>query len=411
MAVWRDPRGYLGAAVLGVSLLLLLNHLARGRSIGETYVVDIVAIGTLVAVVGLFLSCRSTERLARSQLLFLAGGLATWAISTILLVTRSTTTQPALMLVGTLLGLAILKPPSRRAAACAMDLLVGAVVVVAVIALVLEVSGVRSSWYAALDLGDLLTAERDLYWIPLADLLGIDGRWAGPFDHPGRSGQAGAIVLVWGITRTGWKRVAFVGSGVAMVLLAGSNTAYLSAAAGACVVAVAWGLRRLGPLPRWVLISLPILGVLALAAVVVGPNMGLTGRTSIWPAYVTLWQESPWTGAGASGIGQAISDGRLPSWAYHAHNSWLDLLARNGIVALAAGVTALVAAVVAAWGSAVRQQIAPLALIATLVVGSLAQPILAWTLPTVMIVTLVLAVLMSGPAPGSLSRERLRDSP
>lgn len=397
MAGWRDPRGYLSVIALGVPVLLLIDQLARGRSIGEVYVVDVVAITTLVLVIGLGLWCRSDTRLARAQLVFLAAGFVAWALSTLLFVTRGSLTQPALMLLGVLLGLVLLRPPSPKQAVWAMDLLVGAVVVVALVALVLEASGMRQSWYGNLGLTDLLAIERDLYWIPLADLVGIDGRWAGPFDHPGRSGQAGAIVLVWGITRTGPRRIVFVLSGLAMVLLAGSNTAYLAAAAGACLVLAVRGLHRIGPLPRWVLLSLPVLGLIALAVIVIGPNTHLTGRASVWPVYAGLWQDSPWTGIGEEGILAAIADGRLPTWAYHAHNSWLDLLVRTGVFALVAGVVAMGAAVVAAWGSAVRRQIAPLALIVALLVGSMAQPIIVWMLPTFMMVTLILAVLMAGP--------------
>ena len=178
-----------------------------------------------------------------------------------------------------------------------------------------------------------------MYWIPLADLVGIDGRWAGPFDHPGRSGQAGAIVLVWGITRIGSApgRASWL-SGLAMVLLAGSNTAYLAAAAGACVVLAAWGLRRVGPLPRWVA-HRPA----ASSACSCSPSSssartwGSPAARPSGPPTSSLWQELAVDRGGEAGIAQAITDGRLPAWAYHAHNSWLDLLARNGVLALVVG--------------------------------------------------------------------------
>ena len=68
------------------------------------------------------------------------------------------------------------------------------------------------------------------------------------------------------------------------------------------------------------------------------------------------------------------------------------------MLALVSGLIAMGAALVVAWGSAVRRQIEPLALIVTLLVGSMAQPIIVWTLPTFMIVTLVLSVMMAGTA-------------
>jgi O-antigen ligase len=131
--------------------------------------------------------------------------------------------------------------------------------------------------------------------------------------------------------------------------------------------------------------------------VVVGPNIGLSGRTTIWPTYLDLWRGSPWTGVGDAGVGAALSDGRLPAWAYHAHNSWLDLLARHGVVVLAFSAVAIVAAVMAALPDAIAGRAASLALLAVLLTASLTQPVVGWLVPTVPAVVLVLAVMFAQP--------------
>jgi O-antigen ligase len=104
-------------------------------------------------------------------------------------------------------------------------------------------------------------------------------------------------------------------------------------------------------------------------------------------------------GVGEVGIAQALVSEDLPTWAYHAHNSWLDLLARYGVVVLMAALVALVGALVTTAARAISGAVAPLAILITLLVGSIAQPILTWTLPTMWVTALVLVVLAAGPAP------------
>ena len=293
------------------------------------------------------------------------------------------------------------KPPTGAAARRVGDALGLAVVSGAALALALEVTGVVPSWYVDASPG-MAEGDRATYWLPLADVLGLDGRWAGPFDNPNLAGPAAALLLVYGVGRRGWQGGVFAATGVVMLLLTSSRTSLVAAAGGLAVLAAIWWLRRPGRLPRgW---RLAVLGLppLLLVAVVVRANPGLTGRTTVWPTMAELWQESPLTGIGQVGFDSAIESGALPFWAHHAHNVWFDSLVRLGIVG-AALVTVLVVVVLLATALPVRRGGSPIgiALVSTLIVGSLTDTNLHWPYLTVPAAFLLVALLVPQPDPVS----------
>ena len=86
-------------------------------------------------------------------------------------------------------------------AACA-DVFAWAVVGFSAFTLALESAGVIPYW----NLGDpaaMIANERAAYFLPLADVFGIEGRWSGPFAHPNLAGPAGGFLLILGATRRG----------------------------------------------------------------------------------------------------------------------------------------------------------------------------------------------------------------
>ena len=87
----------------------------------------------------------------------------------------------------------------------------------------------------------------------------------------------------------------------------------------------------------------------------------------------------------------------LPAWAYHAHNSWLDVMARNGLIALVGALVATSGAVVASMKAASRGRPEAFALVTTLLAASITQPALVWLFPAVPMVVFVLAVLLATP--------------
>ena len=91
----------------------------------------------------------------------------------------------------------VTKPPTGAQSAVVMDVLGWTVVGAAVLSLVLEVAGVIAPW-DGFPRGTPNAFERSAYWLPLADVLGLNGRWAVPWVHPSLAGPLGMFLVVWG---------------------------------------------------------------------------------------------------------------------------------------------------------------------------------------------------------------------
>ncbi len=242
---------------------------------------------------------------------------------------------------------------------------------------------------------ELSSMERGMYWLPLADVLGFAGRWAGPFGHPNIASPVGVFLIVYGLVRPGLRRISFVATAVLILALTGTRSSMIAAVAGVVVVIALDRRLARGRVPGRYLAAAGVLGFAALTAVLVGRNTGLTGRTSIWPEYVALWRDSPFTGIGDPGIGVAIEQGQLPAWAVHGHNVVLDAMTRYGVIAAALVIAVLVLAGWITARAAARGNGVGLALLTTLVVGGLTETLFDWRYLTFTVVILLLSVLLS----------------
>lgn len=420
----RDPAAYLGAFVVAIVAVPVADQLWPGITVlGEVDVAQVAAICLGIAGLVLWARCRSITVLGGVQRMFLAAVLAAWIVTMALSIVRSPVPQPSALLTGLLVVLVWAKPPSAMSASRSLDLLAWSLVAAAALTVAAEGLGLVDSWYAKLGSWDLLAFERASYWLPLADIVGIDGRWAGPFIHPNRAGPLGGLLLVLALRRRGWSSWVFAIVGLGILALTASRTSQLAALAGlVLVLCLPLVLRapRAEPLPRAVgLVAL--VGTIALLAAPVllaeetaaGANpyvtsaMTLTGRTSLWPVYLDLWQSSPWTGVGASGILQAISDEVLPMWGTHGHSLWIDALTRNGVVAFALVLAVFATAGLATLREARRGWPVGLAIVGLLVVAGLGHTTIEWRYPEVPLIALVLVVLMS---PASATRAPLDEA-
>lgn len=398
----RAPSAYLSALIVGAVLVPTVDLLLPGVTVlGEVDVAQAMAVTFGIGVLVLWLRCRHCPRPGALEGAFLLVALAAWALATGLAILNSPTPQPSALLMGLLLVLVWAKPPNVQDAHRSADVLGWTLVGVVLVAVLAESLDLVGSWYAQLDAWALRDYERSSYWLPLADMFGLDGRWAGPFIHPNRAGPVGALLLVLGLARTGARRVAFVATGVAVLLLAGSRTSFVAAAAGLATLAAVRWLGRQGRVPAWGKVVVLAVAVLGFLAVWLVPNAGMSGRTTVWPVYVELWRESPWTGVGASGLGVALQEGTVPPWATHAHNLWLDALTRYGVVMLALVLAAFVLALVVTVRAARGGRGLGLAMGAVLIVAGLGHTTIGWIYPEVGLVALVLAVLMSAREPVS----------
>jgi O-antigen ligase len=186
-----------------------------------------------------------------------------------------------------------------------------------------------------------------------------------------------------------------------MVLLADSRTAYAALVLGLAVLVV---------LPRWLggarvsrgaRLAAAVLGLLAAVRVLVeaaaDPTGAVTatGRVTMWPDFLSLWPQSPWTGVGDAGVAEAIADGRLAPWATQGHDVYIDALVRYGVIGLALVMVVVVSAVIIAVTGARQGNAVSLAIIAMIAAVSLTEASFHWLFPTVSFSVLLTGVLLS----------------
>jgi len=375
---------------------------------------------------------RPTRRLPRVQALGLLLMLVLWLAVLVRTVASGQDVTPVSVTVVLLLAMLWVKPPDAMGARQTVDGIAWLLLGAAAIALILEAGGWAASWYVRLQMDAGLPAfDRDYYWMPLADLLGLDGRWAGPFVHPNHAGIVGGLLIVVGLCRDRWRQSVFIGAGLLVLVLVQSRTSTIaSAVAAVCVVIVLW---RSGGLDRSRMIAGAVVGVALLALLVVPLVRGVLGegvagdyptaygtamgRIGVWRAYLDLWQESPVLGIPDARIVEAARVGLLPGWAATAHNLVLDTMVRLGVIGALILVVLLVVLAVGAVGAARRGSAVAAGLVAVLVVSGVTESLVFWdrfATGTVLLLAAWVAGLEwapSGPASGRRPRPLAPSAP
>jgi hypothetical protein len=280
-----------------------------------------------------------------------------------------------------------LKPPTEKEGASVLILAAWAISLVLTATRLLQVLGVIP---VKSQPANVIEFDEENYWLPLNDLLGIDGRWPGPFGHNGYTAMMAAFIIVIAVvfwTRASW---VFLTVGVFTLLVTSGRASAGAAVLGIVAYAMFTHQGRLGRVPRmW---RIPTGSAILAGGVVVlfSGSSGLTGRQNIWPAFWDLWLTSPVMGVGTSGI--AASGGLTQAFG-HAHNMYLDLLTRNGLVAFLLVMTALALGLGITLVAALRGQPGPLALLAAYLVTAVTEPRNDWLHPGALVLMSVLCVL------------------
>lgn len=280
-----------------------------------------------------------------------------------------------------------IKPPGPGSALSAVQWFAWCAVVILIVTRVLEMIGVVPVFQ--LD-QDIIDWERENYWIPLSDLLGIDGRWPGPFGFNSKTGFIGALLVIISLIKWRTRNTILFAVGAVTLLATASRGSFLAAACGLVVLATFTRVGILGRIP--VAARALVAGVVALGvgyAVLASPT-GLTGRGSwIWPAFTDLWGTSPWIGVGQVGI-LADPEAGVPM---EAHNLYLQELTRFGVVGLVLQYVPMILGLVLALIAAFRGRSWPLAILVTFAVASITEVFMdGWLLPSTYILLLILAV-------------------
>jgi myo-inositol-1(or 4)-monophosphatase len=382
-----------------LSVLLGSSVLARMMGIfwpdihvpGQTPTTTWAAVGIVITFVA-WLAFRPRVRWDTMTLTFLAAVLVAWVGSVWSTFRHDDALDLGYLVVPLALALVAAKRPSGPAVTRALDVLAWSTALLCLGMLGAQLTGLLDKATA----GTNTSWDSMSYWVPLSDPLGIYGRWVGPFVTPNNTAVVAVFLVVWGASRGMLNRIVVTGTGVLVLVLVGSRASTLIAALGVAVLAALWPARR-----RWVHYLQRVFGGLLVLVAVLGTlfwvwvNPTLSGRTRIWPVYYDLWLAAPVGGAGDSGVGLAVEDGRLPEWATVAHSIYLDPLSRHGVIVALLVLAALGMAVVITVGAARRGRPVGIALVLALLVGGLTETLFDWRYLGYQITVLVGAVLVS----------------
>jgi hypothetical protein len=382
---------YLGVLAVGVVLMQFANYLRFEQPVyrGQSANILVFFFVFLIAF-ALWLGVKSRGRARGWFLAFLVLMVLAWVVHLVLYRIHGDAFNYTALLYVPILIMIWLKPPSVREAWVAILAFAWATTFILVATRVLEMLGI-------LDLkaqpAGVIKFDEARYFLPVNDLLGIDGRWPGPFGHNGDTAMMGAFLIVIALaywTRSSWVFLA-VGS---FTLLITSGRASMGAVIAAIVVLVMFPQHgRVALIPRWIRIWGGI-GALFLGAVFMYSwSAGSTGRDGFWPAFLELWRSAPIVGIGSSGI--AVSGGITEQFG-HAHSLYIDELARYGVLGFVTQFGAIAVGLVIAFMAAKRGMAGPLAIMTAYLVTGVTEPRNQWISPTVTGTLLILAVVTAG---------------
>ena len=302
-----------------------------------------------------------------------------------------------------ILLMVLLKPPRWAQVRAAVFAFAWTITTVLVLTRLLEAIGVLQIKEQPQGVIDFDEAR---YFLPFNDLLGIDGRWPGPFGHNGDTAMMAALLVV--IAFAFWTRASwiFLAVGVFVLTLTDGRASIGALACGLIIIWMFSNARRLDWAPRWVRIVTGVLVLLAGALLMFLRPAGLTGRERIWPAFLELWWESPWIGVGGSGF---ATGNEITQQFGHAHSLYIEELARSGLIGFVAQFVALGIGVFIAARAAGIGYPGPLAVMVAYFVTGVTEPRNNWIEPSATWFLLILMVLAASARLVSEERNRSTD--
>jgi hypothetical protein len=229
----------------------------------------------------------------------------------------------------TLLLLA-LKTPTPSDAWKLVRLLAWTTATIMVLTRLLEIFGFLPQWYIP-DPG-LAQWEREHYWLPFADHLGVASRWPGPFGYNSKTGFVAVFIVIIALAQWRKSNLILLVIGLLGMVITGGRGIYLSALAGVLVLVIfsrkGW-LSKLPTVSRFAILAIP---VVALGVAFFRSPTGTTGRigdSGIWNSFLELWQTDIWLGVGQTGIWASTGQARI---SMDAHSIFVQELAKFGLI-------------------------------------------------------------------------------
>ena len=342
----------------------------------------------------LWLMCRQWATRSRWTVVFLFGLGISWVVHFALIQIHGDMSVHAVWLFVPVLILLLIKPPTWEAARQTLQALAWGIVGIALLTLLLERLGALQQSFPGG--AEVIAWQEARYWLPLQDLLGVEGRWPGPFGSNQKTAFMAVISIIIGLTNTGWRRLILVLGGSFILVLTGSRGGFLALAIGVFILLAFSRWRTLERVPatyRLVIATLVFVGA-ALLLYNQG-SLGLTGRLPLWTGFLNLWEASPFIGVGQTGISSApaIVTWMDPTW-MDAHSIYVQQLTRYGILGSLFAFGSLLVGLAATMLAAIRRWSLPLALIAAYLGAGFTEYLHdGWQLLSTQVVMVVVAVL------------------
>lgn len=379
---------FVAVIAIGVVLDRYVNYLAGGQPLLLGQPASVIATYAYVAVVFVFWLTDGPIERARSHLgafLFLSG--LAWLVHLGLYRIHGDAFNYTALLYLPILVMVALKPPNKDASIQASLAFAWSVTIVLIATRAMEMLGALEIRPQAANIQNF--DERN-YFLPLNELVGIEGRWPGPFGHNGDTAMMGALLMV--IAVAFWSRASwiFLATGALTLILTNGRASIGAAVVGLIIIYMFTSNPRVNRIPRrWRISTGLVLLTLGAVLMVLRPA-GLTGREIIWPAFLSLFRESLWLGVGGSGF---ATGNEITERFGHAHSLYIEELARFGLVgfvslAVALGLGIFIAAKAANLGCP-----GPLAVMVAYFVTGITEPRNNWIEPSATGFLLILMVL------------------
>lgn len=368
---WLESRPMYLAILLCLPAVSALGHfilptqaIFKGHSIGV-----LLPIFLCILAICAWLFFASRASFTRTSKLMLGMLMIAWFVMVIEIQHDNSLFNLATFVVPVALVMVLLKPPTLIQSRWALSTFAVSLISVSILATALSFFG----WSELAFNPDKDGQNR----IAVLNLIGIDTRWEGPFYASNLAAPVGAFLLVFGVSKR--KSIGFICVFFGLMILAASQgrNAVMGAIAGllALLILSKWASRV--KFFRWSVIAI---SVAAIALLVLRADPTFNGRTPIWRDYFELWLQSPWIGSGNSGINEYIRIGGFGEVVplSHAHNTYLDIAARYGIVPASLTIFVCMSATYLAFKSRRADGGTSFALIVCVLVCGMAETTFTW---------------------------------
>lgn len=390
---------YLVPIALSAPLAVLANYIWGLTPFlkGQPLSIVLAFVGTITGLV-LWALYRGPIKRSRTVTVFMLGNILAWIVIAGLVWRDGDQFNFTTWLAPIVFIAVLLKPPRLSGVLAAADSLALGFLAIAATSHILHLTGLV-----------LLPDDGAALRLPaFVQVLGLEQRWMGPFASTSDAGPVGAFLIMYGLMRFGWRRWLLVAGGVLILLAASSWTSLYSVALGFLVAL--WFLPAVGPIQltlarRWAVTGVTLLlGAIFIALT----DPTFNARTPLWGDYLEAWTRFPLLGLGTNGILSNME------WFthQHAHNYYVDILTRHGLVGFMATVPLMVFAGVMAVKAGRRGLVMLPSVLACWFASLLGETLIDWrylgyVLMEFFLVSLIAITYLDAQRDGSTSTEKL----